>query len=90
MSTKDDFPGAPRQAHVSEEGWLVYRAEAWTPEDWAATPPHKRPRDRARTPPRILTMPQRGRRYATDAERRAAQRRSNREYMRRVRARSAA
>lgn len=84
--TKDHFPGAPSQAYVSEEGWLVYRAEAWTPEDWAATPPHRRPHDRARKPSPVLTMPQRGRRYASDAERREAQRASNRAYMRRTRA----
>lgn len=28
------FPGAPRDAEYTEEGWLVVRDEAWTIEDW--------------------------------------------------------
>ena len=69
------YPGAPPGSYVSEEGWLVVGAEAWTEEEWA-----RRERWRDRRPK--ASHP---RRYASDEERLEARRRARRESARRRR-----
>jgi hypothetical protein len=34
MSRIEGFPGAPDDAYLSEEGWLIIGDEAWTRSDW--------------------------------------------------------
>lgn len=68
MNDLRDFPGAPEGAFISDEGWLVLGQEAWTVEEWRATP-EQRPRT-ARSNVR----------HASEEERRAAVRASKRRW----------
>jgi hypothetical protein len=78
--TLADFPGAPRGAYVCAEGWLIVGEEAWPLDEWLH-PVCRRPRRGAPREARI-GRPQK---YATEAERLDARRRSSREHMRRRR-----
>ncbi len=40
--SRHHFPGAPRDASYSEEGWLVIDDECWRPADWALLTPQQR------------------------------------------------
>lgn len=36
------FPGAPKDATYTDEGWLILEDEAWTAEQWALLTPQQR------------------------------------------------
>lgn len=70
--TLADFSGAPPGAVVSPEGWLLFRDEAWTVEEWRAETTW-RPSGRPAHRPRVLS----------DEERLQRKRAYDREYARR-------
>jgi hypothetical protein len=73
-----DFPGAPANAFVSDEGWLLIGQEAWTVQEW-------RGRATSGKRPRTADGEKYGNRYTNEWERRLARNRSRTAYRERQR-----